>query len=364
MFLVLFERPLQLKIKSVSIFPEQMYFESVQFANGKAIEARSLLTKMLVYSHIAGMISSEVSAPLPTDLECVKSLNHFIDASLRSLSESSHFQWLFVCTDVELFPASNSVSFEEKFKCLFGHETPLIKPNDPESHIRSELGDGILRRRSLMLDLNTGRIFFVSFDFAGPIYQGTVLAGCLAPSTEQPENIFEIRECLSWCGSKTTNTSSLTNWTHQQLNAWFFSPIDESCWYRPQPSKDPFRFHIDMMLQPQKTQPDTSVPVLTPNGSKWIDSHRVEEIRVFRLYLTQYPFIYSIMPDDDIQVTKLKEQLKTSTDSPMLLTIPTSECEQFVRTTFRKTPKHKYHRWQCARYSGQSFNAWIPIQPI
>jgi|JI102314A2RNA_FD_contig_31_4422171_length_696_multi_2_in_0_out_0_1 hypothetical protein len=50
---------------------------------------------------------------------------------------------------------------------------------------------------------------------------------------------------------------------------------------------------------------------------------------VFRIYRTQYPFIYTLMPDDDERVTSLKAELKNSTGAlqPLVITIPTMDCE-------------------------------------
>lgn len=106
---------------------------------------------------------------------------------------------------------------------------------------------------------------------------------------------------------------------------------------------------------------------------------------VFRIYRTQYPFIYTLMPDDDERVTSLKAELKNSTGAlqPLVITIPTMDCELgkdhvplrgekiyelaktnsthgvlAVRSAFKRNPKYSYLRWRCACYNG----VWIPIE--
>lgn len=343
-----------------------MYFEGVKFGDGVGIEVRSLMSKMLIYAHIVGLVSAPVHA---VTMESAIELNEYVDRCVKALRQICRYQWLVVCSDVEVFTPDVSEIFERKCESVFGSKSVTMQPYDQVSIVRSGPGSGILRQRCWLMDLSSGRIVCVRYIFATPIYQGTVLNGSLAPADDTVSAMFEIRQCLSWCGSLTTNMPASSGWLHQQLNAWFFSPVTEDCWYRPGDS-DPFKFHIDMMIEAHPQSPGAnSVPILTTDGKKWIDAHRVEEIQVFRLYLTQYPFIYTIMPDDDNRVTELKEKLKKSTETdevlqPLLLTIPTTECEQFVRLAFKKTPKHKYLRWQCARYSGEALNAWIPIKPI
>lgn len=81
---------------------------------------------------------------------------------------------------------------------------------------------------------------------------------------------------------------------------------------------------------------------------------------MFRIYRTQYPFIYTLMPDDDERVTSLKAELKNSTGAlqPLVITIPTMDCELAVRSAFKRNPKYSYLRWRCACYNG----VWIPIE--
>ena len=351
------------------------YCEPVKFGDGKAVEVRNL-TRMLIYAHIAGLVSApmRVSPPPDNAPDKVTKMVAFVDDSLRALGEVCQSQWLCVCSDLEMLTPIPAESLEEKCKETFGSRSAEVTPYDAESTIRAEAGDGVLRQRCWMLDLHSGRVFCVRFAFAAPIYQGTVLGGSLTPADELSCAQFHIKQPLSWCGSRITPSASASpagrKWIHQQLNAWFCTPTSADCWFRPNRDADAFEFRLDLVVPPQTEEPtDATLPLLATDGSKWVDSHRIEEVRVFRLYLTQYPFIYTIMPDDDSRVNELKDKLKTSKDSdtqlqPLLLTIPTTECEQFVRATFRRSPKHKYLRWQCARCSGAALNAWIPIRPL
>jgi hypothetical protein len=48
------------------------------------------------------------------------------------------------------------------------------------------------------------------------------------------------------------------------------------------------------------------------------------------------------MPDDDDRVSSLKAELKNSTGAlqPLVITIPTMDCELAVRAAFKKNPKY------------------------
>lgn len=237
-----------------------------------------------------------------------------------------------------------------------------------------------------------------------------------SPTTYVTE--FIIYDAAMWCGDPTIKSE----WLLQQLNVWFNTP--EQIWYRPRNAVCLFRVALlDEEFTSQDTSKDVSkltplvaqtkmntllrypkgltgivnvpaiangnvsighfLPLFTADGSDWTSVHKLMDVRIFRIYKTQYPFIYTLMPDDDERVRELKSKLKTSTElnptigekgltltqksvsvryAPLVLTLPTFECDRYVRAVFRQTPKYQYRIFYCARYdtiAGKSI--WIPI---
>jgi hypothetical protein len=237
---------------------------------------------------------------------------------------------------------------------------------------------------------------------------------------------FIVKDAKIWCG----DGSLRCVWLAQQLNVWFNTPVTEECWFRPS-SHDPFKFTVGVW--DEITTPDTSKDAEkwlalsapsaqntmwryphgdtmcgTPKGilgvghflpeydhdmKRWTSIHHLTEVRVFRLYKTQYPFVYSLMPDNDQQVRALKSKLKISTESnpglaekgkedmqarlktsteggqvkkftPLIATVPTLELERYVKAVFDQTPRYRYRVWWCARYDDLEAKAlWIPVSP-
>ena len=226
---------------------------------------------------------------------------------------------------------------------------------------------------------------------------------------------FIIKDAKMWCGEKCFKGV----WIAQQLNVWFNTPTSEQCWFRPS-DEDAFSFTVgilDEMTTPDTTHdaerwlalpapsaknnmwryPNHSIVCGTPQGmlgvghflpqfdenlQRWTDTHQFQDVRMFRLYKTQYPYVYSLMPNDDCKVRELKLKLKRSTESnpslggrlktrpeqsgstprfnPLIATIPTLELERYVKAVFQQTPKHRYRRWWCVNINN---NTWVPISP-
>ena len=237
---------------------------------------------------------------------------------------------------------------------------------------------------------------------------------------------FIVKDAKMWCGDSCFKCV----WLAQQLNVWFNTPTSEQFWFRPS-EKDPFSFTVGIwneLTSPNTTHdverwlalpapstqntmwryPHGNIMCVTPKGmlgighflpqfnenmERWTNMFNDREVRLFRLYKTQYPFVYSLMPNDDKQVRMLKSKLKHSTDSnpglaergkedvkgrlksstergpvakftPLIATIPTLELERYVKAVFQGRPKHRYTVWWCARYEdAQSKAIWIPITP-
>lgn len=246
-------------------------------------------------------------------------------------------------------------------------------------------------------------------------------------STELDVTEFIVKDAKMWCGDPCFRGV----WLAQQLNVWFNTPPTEQCWYRPTP-QDPFTVTVgvwDEITTPDVTHdaerwvalqapsaqntmwryPHGGVMCGTPKGilgighflpqfsleeeqmKRWTENHSLREVRLFRLYKTQYPYVYSLMPDDDRKVRELKSKLKRSTESnpslaekgkedvkerlktstgssskftPLIATIPTLELERYVKAVFQKTPKYRYRLWWCASYAdAQQKVMWIPLAP-
>jgi hypothetical protein len=233
---------------------------------------------------------------------------------------------------------------------------------------------------------------------------------------------FIMYDALMWC-SDTDSPAVGKLWLAQQLNVWFNSPE----WFKPNPESDVCTFKVALLdgivvdngdtsrdnqrfkpiIAPSventllryprgaytiTVPPSTTVgighflPLLDDKGNDWMAMHKLRDVRLFRMYRTQYPFIYTLMPDNDDMVRELKNKLKTSTESnpnicekgkesislhtstttpkyaPLVVTIPTLECERFVRAVFRTTPKYQYRLFYCARYDDENgYSSWIPV---
>ena len=239
---------------------------------------------------------------------------------------------------------------------------------------------------------------------------------------------FIIKDAKMWCGSSCFKGV----WLGQQLNVWFKTPVTDKCWFRPTKTKDPFLFNIGVLDEittpkviydaerwealsapsPQNTlwrYPHGDRICQTPNGmigighfqplfdencQKWSATHHLCDVRLFRLYKTQYPFVYSLMPDDDNKVRALKSKLKRSTESNpslaekgkedmkeriktstedagktkhftgLIATLPTLECERYVKAVFAQTPKFRYRLFHCAKFIDNNGKfIWIPVAP-
>lgn len=241
---------------------------------------------------------------------------------------------------------------------------------------------------------------------------------------------FIIKDAKMWCGSADGCFRGV--WLAQQLNVWFNTPVTEDCWFRPT-AQDPFTVTVGVwdeittphvandaerwLALPAPTAQNTmwrypygDVMCGTPRGmlgighflphldedvNRWTQTHQLNEVRLFRLYKTQYPYVYSLMPDDDRKVRELKSKLKRSTESnpslaekgkedvqsrlkistdgpsggsakftPLIATIPTLELERYVKAVFQQTPKYRYRTWWCAKYQDTHQKVmWIPVTP-
>ena len=247
-------------------------------------------------------------------------------------------------------------------------------------------------------------------------------------STEVEVTEFIVKDAKMWCG----DSCFKGQWLAQQLNVWFNTPQTEKCWFRPS-NEDAFSVTVgvwDELTTPDTTHdaerwlalpapspqntmwryPHGNVLCGTPKGilgvghflpqfnedmERWTTAHSPQEVRMFRLYKTQYPYVYSLMPDDDQQVRALKSKLKRSTESnpslaekgkedvkeriktstdggtvkkftPLIATIPTLEAERYVKAVFQENPKYRYRLWWCARYNNNSNSQsiWVPVSPI
>jgi len=240
-----------------------------------------------------------------------------------------------------------------------------------------------------------------------------------APSVTCTE--FIIHNVKMWCGDGDGDTHSGIVWLAQQLNVWFNTPDDT--WYR-RDQRDVCSFRVALLdnvtavaddtyrpvpapsmqntlMRYPKSEPTIRIPqtgstlgighflpLLDDKGNDWLSSHRLCDVRLFRIYRTQYPFVYTLMPDNDEMVKDLKSKLKTSTESnphigdkgvnlqqsaappstvpkyaPLVVTLPTLECDRYVRAVFCETPKFQYRLFYCARYDDEKgLASWIPVR--
>lgn len=349
-----------------------MFLEVVKFGNGTAIEIVNMMSRALLYYHFGVVLKLKLPNPLPSHQNFTAlELCDFVQSTLATIAASDLLsdanprqrQWLFMCSDINPLTPKHNEKFEAKCVEVFGEEHQIIKPSTPEGEIREQVG-GELRQRCWLLDTCSGRTWCVKFQFASPIYQSTVLEGSITPVTDQQPATFHINNVRLWCGAEPQSDQFI----RQQLNIWFCTPMNEQCWHRSS-SNDVFKFVVDIPTASVSVDTSERLPVLSlrPQSfeiGKWNECHRVESSRIFRIYKTQYPFIYTLMPDDDERVTHLKAELKNSTGAlqPLVITIPTVECELAVRAAFKRNPKHIYIRWRCAKYiTASGKNDWIPI---
>lgn len=217
---------------------------------------------------------------------------------------------------------------------------------------------------SWVVDLRNDRIWLIKFEFAPIIYQhtGSVMEGMIDPD----KNIFIIKGVKSWCGAAPTSLRFI----NQQLNVWFNTPTTEACWYRPS-EKDVFKFVVELPAW------DHAEVQTTPTLQKHQHQQIPDSQEVFRLYKTQYPFIYSMLPDDNNKANEIKAQLKTSLNgnttntNTMIIVVPTIETELQIAKAFGSTsgntfgnPKgnpKKYVRWTCAKYLIDGNVYWVPL---
>lgn len=243
------------------------------------------------------------------------------------------------------------------------------EPENEEAVMRaSNSTEGVLKPRVWILNQKTEEVFCLHFDFKGPIFQGTVMEGMLLLDGQ-----FHVRRVNFWCGGDHRNATSAKTFLRQQLNVWFHSPE----WHTPRLT-DAFRFVIDIQDDPVPRGLSTKeqLPAFSDEElTAWQDHHRLCELRIFRLYKTQYPFVYSMMPDDDHQANQLKTKLKQSTDSdnriqlkPLLATILTAQAELVLHDAFCTAGKKiQYLRWQCGRYApvdNSHAGVWVPIKNV
>jgi hypothetical protein len=457
-------------------------FECVQFGDAKAIELRgNCLERTAVYYLFLCALNQDDRIPKlagttppikATEFddfvaECRRTFDEFIDPKLR---------WLMLCTAVEFFTDDHAKRLEDMCEQHLGFRHTFSSPS-------GEVADAVTKsgltfcNRTIMLDRETFRIFFVPFDFSEPIYKppGSLLAGVLLRQSRYKKNIlldpltedinapptaaaitsatptrssilsrlrrlmiadmpveaesqsfteFIIYDVKMWCGDSDGDTYSGTVWLAQQLNVWFNTP---DTWYRPNSRRDVCSFRVALFdnatapsddtrrLKPVpapslentfKRYPRTNctvtipqitstvgighfLPLLDDKGNDWVATHHLCDVRLFRVYKTQYPFVYTLMPDNDDMVKELKSKLKTSTDSnpnigekgkevvalhaqqqptpkyaPLVVTLPTLECNRYVSAVFRETPKFQYRLFYCARYDDENgLASWIPVMP-
>jgi hypothetical protein len=255
----------------------------------------------------------------------------------------------------------------------------------------------------------------------------TVDVSAAGVAQRQNKIVFVVRCAPMWCGQRVSLERGGESWIAQQVNVWFNTPLSEDCWFHPSTEKDVAIIRVALWsecdtlrdtlsseltrYEPPSPGPDTTITryprsnVLTaiPGGLKcigeqipllglsfssapqnWLTTRRITEVRLFRIYRTQYPFIFTLLPDDDTQVRAITTQLKRSADSnpslgekgrekllkreaietvkPLTLSLPTLECQRYVRAVFRENPKHQYRRFYCACFDGEGQQQWVPIQ--
>lgn len=241
---------------------------------------------------------------------------------------------------------------------------------------------------------------------------------------------FVVQDVKMWCGDGDNCIQG--SWLFQQLNVWF-NTIEEPVWFRRCKQRDVCAFRIDItpstithftpihapsalntilryprgnvtvqpqpllfngVANPQRIGIGHFLPLYDENGNDWQSTHIMMDVRLFRMYKTQYPFIYTLMPDNDDQVRELKTKLKTSAELnpligttsgtttttttttvksnntsttfvPLVVTLPTLECDRYVRGIFKATPKYQYRLFYCARFdastNGNVTSRWVPV---
>jgi hypothetical protein len=229
-----------------------------------------------------------------------------------------------------------------------------------------------------VIDLKDDRVWSVKFEFANVIYQqsGTVFEGFIVPPTTTKEGStssasvsseFIIKNVRTWCGARPTSLKFIT----QQLNVWFNTPVSEGCWHRPIPGSDVFKFNIELPAwDPEEEESALALSSkieLIPNS-----------IEIVRLYKTQYPFVYSLLPDDHEKANQIKSQLKTSVNSnnddnnpqppaQTIIIVPTIESELQIVQEFQSGNKNQFIRWKCGKALSLSNGCevyWVPISKV
>jgi len=326
-----------------------MYLEVVQFGNGKAIEVRDILTKATLFLHFVGILglSKNVSEITEEDTD----MNSFTNECLEVIKRHTKYQWIMFCSDIEIF-GDDSGKFDHYYRWAFEQEDLIREPaDDEESQLRaSNSSSGKLKPRVWILNLKTEQVYGLYFNFADPIFSGSALEGMIVPTDTSTE--FHIREVNHWCGGDHTLATSSKQFIRQQLNVWFYS----GDWFQPSSISDSMKFYVDIPDEDVPRGIEGTLPVLSENDlNDWNKQNRIHELRVFRLYKTQYPFIYSLMPDDSDRVNELKTAMKTSSDKeiklkPLLATVLTAESQLIIHNAFYKAGKNmQYLRWKCAR---------------
>jgi hypothetical protein len=362
-------------------------FEDVAFGDGFAKELRgNSLDRCALMCLFVGALSGN-QPPVPrAPSEC----DAFLDACFAQIDAQidRKMRWLMLCSAVEPFCCQQPTSLDSRTT------SDMLKPST-ENQIILTCGLQIAKQ-VWFYDRCTQRFFRVDFDFADPIFKppGTLLAGNLLRSLRHDnQSKGDIRDCKNkeqeeeasqlfktdfilqdvkmWCGCGSSERGGA--WLFQQLHVWFNS----ECWYKRNPERDVCRFRIALQTTFLTNPLDhvyprgdmtcnaggTKVHIFVPALNDWISTHRLLDVRLFRLYRTQYPFIYTLMPDNDEKVRKLKKKLEAATHTSLIVTIPTLECERYVRGAFQAKPKYRYRLFYCARFDDEvgGVSKWIPV---
>ena len=377
----------------------------VRFANGEALEARGILQKATIIYWVASSIKP-IDKPIPGDHLSGREIEEFIDACWAVIDERmcANHRWIMAMTkqslvvgeltkpgdiwmidrETERYFRSKQDSFsfsphlyEGTIFSGFLLRECVFQPSRLTNQQR-QADSGVLQKiRALMGTGNRRKIVYESL--------------------ETTEYRFHIRGIYRWCAERCCPST----WSAQQLNICLNTPSSEEYWFHKNPIKDAFSFVNELwdeMLprcgrpsteedrfgsstrNPQRRYPHHNNVVTTLDGERHVAGHyqprylefnpnnhdriKVEGVRPLRLTRTQYPFVYSLLPDDHHKAKKISDVLKSGGGKALMATVLTQEGERFVRSVFQRNKYHHYKVWYCAKLLLDGKTCWTPIAPV
>lgn len=377
----------------------------VRFANGEALEARGILQKATIIYWVASSIKP-IDKPMPGEHLSGREIEEFIDACWAIIDEKTvvNHRWIIAMTKERLVVSN----------CVPNTDADGIWMIDRETERYFLLTQGCF---SFSSQLYEGTIFS-GFLLRESVFQPSRLtnqerkaeSGVLQKirhfmgtgnrrkivyeSLETAEYRFHVRGIYRWCGERCCPST----WSAQQLNICLNTPSSEEYWFHRHPDN---AFSLvnelwDEMLpragrseaerfgtstrNPQLRYPHHNQIVTTLDGERHVAGHfqprylgfdptkqdrvKVAGILAMRLARTQYPFVYSLLPDNHRKAKQISATLKSGGGKPLMATVLTQEGERFIRSVFLQNKRHHYKVWYCAKLVLDGETCWTPIAPV